>query len=314
MAEAVGVGGIPSHSGGAGWRRIRWPRPLLVLAHLLIRGAQRGYLLVAGRLLLLLGVLIALFIVFELFLTPLVAWRAQDALLSSFKQEIVTTTLDRPAVEPAEGSAVAVLEIPRIGLNQVVAEGTTPNDLKSGPGHLRAAPIPGEFGNSVIAGRRTTYGAPFGRLSVLAKGDTIRVITGQGLFTYVVRSVRHIVPGQSDPIMGTSDSRLTLITSDPAYLATGRLAVVATLKGLPTAVSQRPPRLVGDSDLGLAGDTLGLGLGMFWGELLLVVLFIGWRQRGRWPAAVIYLIAAPLALALIVLTFSTLDLLLPGTA
>lgn len=306
MAGAVGVGRAKQ------WRRAR-PHLTFVPARGLARGGERSSLLVAIKLLLLFGLIIVLFMAFELFLTPLAEGRAQEALLSSFKTAIVTTTLDRTTDAPAEGSPVAILAIPRLHVTQMVVEGTTPNDLKSGPGHLRAAPIPGEFGNTVIAGRRTTYGAPFAHLNVLATGDTISVVTGQGLFTYKVRSVSHVVPGQPDPIVGTADSRLTLITSDPAYLANGRLAVTATLQGRPIAVAQRPPVLVGNGELGLAGDSLGLALGIIWGELLIAVLWVGWRQRHRWPSAVIHLIGAPLVLTLLVLTFSSLDLLLPGT-
>jgi hypothetical protein len=89
--------------------------------------------------------------------------------------------------------------------------------------------------------------------------------------------------------------------------------VVATLHGKPIAVDQRAPQLVGSGDLGLAGDSLGLGLGIIWGELLLAGIWLTWRVLRRWPATVVYLIAAPILLALCVLTFSGFDLLLPGT-
>ena len=275
--------------------------------------ARRNWRLLAGRLLSTAGVLVALFIVFELALSGLEEQRAQAALLPSFQAALQTTILDRETATPAEGSPVALLQIPSAGVSQVVVEGTTPSDLKSGPGHLRGSPIPGEFGNAVIAGRRTTYGAPFGSLNTLRKGDTIKVATGQGLFTYTVSQVRHVSPGQPDPVVGTTDSRLTLITSDPAYLASGRLAVVAMLHGKPVAVARRAPALVGATDLGLTGDPLGLGLGIIWGELLLAGIWVAWRMLRRWPHAVVYLIAAPTLLALCVLTFSSFDLLLPGT-
>ena len=274
---------------------------------------ERIPLLWAGRALMALGAGLALFIAFELTLSGLIEQQAQQSLLSQFKTNIITTTLDRPATTPAEGSAVAILEIPRLGVQQVVVEGTTPADLKSGPGHLRGSPIPGEFGNSVIAGRRLTYGGPFGRLPSMRTGDAIRVTTGQGLFTYVVTSVGHVGEGQPDPVLGTSDSRLTLITSDPAFVASGRLVVKAKLQGRPAAVATRAPALVGSSELGLDGDSLGLGLGIIWGELLLAALWLAWRWRNRWPAVVVYLIATPVVLALAVLTFTSFDLLLPGT-
>ena len=301
-------------TGSVGTRRLRPALRVRLPAGLLARGAvKRGWLVIAGRALIALGVVLGLFMVFELFFTSMFEGQAQANLLSQFQTNIKTTTLDRPNTTPAIGSAVAVLFIPRLGVNEVVAEGSTVAGLKSGPGHVRASPIPGEFGNAVIVGHRTTYGAPFGRIGSLRKGDTVRVLTGQGVFTYVVKQTHTVKPGETDPVLGTSDSRLTLMTSDPPYLATGRLVVVAMLKGNPIAVASRAPALVGDSELGLSGDALGLALGILWGQVLILVTWVGWRQRHRWPQAVLYLLGVPLILALLVLAFTSFDMLLPGT-
>jgi sortase A len=55
----------------------------------------------------------------------------------------------------APGSPVAVLGIPGIGVrNMVVVEGTSPENLTLGPGHLRDTPLPGQAGVSEIFGRR----------------------------------------------------------------------------------------------------------------------------------------------------------------
>ena len=64
------------------------------------------------------------------------------------------------------GAPVAVLGIPGIGItDMVVVEGTSPEELMAGPGHLRNTPLPGQLGLSVIFGRRVTFGAPFARLA-----------------------------------------------------------------------------------------------------------------------------------------------------
>jgi sortase A len=277
------------------------------------RGTRPGLLQWLSPVLLAVGIFTALFVVYELAFTGLTEQSAQASLLNQFQQSITTTTVDAPGASPAEGSAVALLEIPRIHLSQVVLEGTTPSDLKDGPGHLRNTPMPGEAGNVVIAGRRTTYGAPFGSLDQLSIGDTINVDTGQGAVTYVVSRVGHVNPGNADPVVATTDNRLTLITADPAFIASGRLVVEATLQGNPLDISQRRAVPVGTADLGLAGDPLGLAFGLIWGELLALTLWLAWRHRHRWSPEVLYLLTAPVALVLTVLTFSTLDLLLPGT-
>ena len=54
-----------------------------------------------------------------------------------------------------------MLDIPAIGIaNMVVVEGTSPENLTLGPGHLRDTPLPGQAGISVVFGRRATFGAP----------------------------------------------------------------------------------------------------------------------------------------------------------
>jgi sortase A len=259
------------------------------------------------------GLFSALFVVYELTVTGLTEQSAQAGLLSQFQQSITTTNLDAPGASPTEGSPVALLRIPAINVSQVVVEGTTPSDLKTGPGHLMDTPLPGEAGNVVIAGRRTTYGGVFANLDQLASGDTVHIDSGQGTVTYVVSSVGHVSPGAADPVVATTDNRLTLITADPALVGSGRLVVVASLQGNPLDIAHRRPVLVGTADLGLTGDPLGLALGLIWAELLALSLFLAWRYRHRWSPEVLYLLTAPVVLILAVLTFSSLDLLLPGT-
>ena len=59
------------------------------------------------------------------------------------------------------GTPVALLEIPQIGLREVVLEGTTAGVLVSGPGHRRDSPLPGQAGTSVLFGRQAAFGGPF---------------------------------------------------------------------------------------------------------------------------------------------------------
>lgn len=297
--------------------------PLLrVVPWVASRPATAGQrLLYLSRALTALGVVVSAFLIFEFALTGLVHDHAQQDLLAGFKQAIQTTTLDASTTTPREGSPIALLSIPRIGLDEVVVEGTTPNDLKMGPGHLRTAPLPGEFGNAVIAARRTTYGAPFKDLRLMRPGDSIRVTTGQGVFDYLVSSVRSVSAGQAGPLTATLDDRLTLVTSDPAFMPSGRLVVVAKLgalagasdgKATPIAVPGRVPVSAGIGELGLAGDPLGLILALIFGQLLLAAVWLTSRLAKRWPLSLTLLLATPVVLALTVLFFSNLDRLLPG--
>jgi sortase A len=102
-------------------------------------------------------------------------------------------------------------------------------DLRKGPGHLPQSALPGEQGNVVISGHRTTYGAPFNRLDELADGDMLRMVTPAGTFDYRVTSRRIVAPTEVSVIAPTEDARLTLTTCHPKFSAKQRLIVVASL-------------------------------------------------------------------------------------
>ena len=92
-----------------------------------------------------------------------------------------------PLETPAEGEPVGFIEIPKIDLEaKSFVEGVSKADLRKGPGHYPGTPFPGNAGNAGIAGHRTTYGAPFNRIDELVPGDDIVVYTAQGRFIYEV--------------------------------------------------------------------------------------------------------------------------------
>ena len=259
------------------------------------------------------GVVLLAFVGFEFTLSALLYDRSQVALLDSFKGSIVATNLDDPTAPLAEGRPIAILSIPSIRLDEVVVEGTSPDDLKLGPGHLASTPLPGEFGNSVFAGRRSTYGAPFDRLNELTKGNLIIVTTGQGRFQYKVSQVGRAGLGEASPLQGTLDNRLTLITSDSEFYPTGRLVVIAMLQGQAASIATRPPAPVASSDTGLSGNLIGLVLGVVFGQLLGAAIWAAFRVGARLPLSVTLMFAVPVVLALGVLAFTSLDLALPAT-
>jgi sortase A len=246
---------------------------------------------------------------FEFGMSDLIALHAQENLLSVFRTEAQTTKLGAPSVSPTEGGPVAIMTIPRLGLKQLVVEGSSPTDLESGPGHLSVSPLPGEFGNSVLLGRRTTYGAPLRDINKLKAGDYILVTTGQGTFTYIVSAV-----GRVDPGSGTLDSRLTIVSSDPAYMYTGRLVVVAMLQGEPLDVPTRTLPPINASDLGLATDPVWFAPAFLLLQLLIGAVWLTVRlHRKYWPASVTYMFGGPVIVALTIATVMILDRALPGT-
>jgi sortase A len=144
-----------------------------------------------------------------------------------------TTTTAASAPLPAfnEGDALARIEIPSIGLDAKVVAGVEPDDLKKGPGHYPGTPMPGQFGNSAIAGHRTTYGQPFYRLDDVQVGDEIVLTTVQGRFVYRATGSEVVNPDASQ-VVATTDpgvATLTLTTCTPRYTASQRLVVHADL-------------------------------------------------------------------------------------
>ncbi len=87
-----------------------------------------------------------------------------------------------PEAAPQPGGAVGRIVIPKAEVDWIVVEGITPEDLRKGPGHIRGSAMPGQVGNTVISGHRTTNGAPFYNLDRLERGDTISVETSAPCF------------------------------------------------------------------------------------------------------------------------------------
>jgi sortase A len=266
-----------------------------------------------GTVLSITGVLVLFGLTFEFGISALEAQQSQENLLPLFKAAVQTTELGATTVNPPEGSPVALLSIPRLGLQRLVVEGSSPNDLKTGPGHLSVSPMPGEFGNAVVLGRRTTYGAPLHDLNQLRAKDQILETTGQGNFTYLVSDVSRAQAGDVGPLEGTLDSRLTLVTSDPPYIFNGRLVVVAMLQGEPLAVPKRNPPTITATDLGLASDPVWLAPAALLSQLLIGTVWLIGRMRRLWPGSVTYMFAGPVIAALTVATVMVLDRGLPGT-
>ena len=67
------------------------------------------------------------------------------------------------------GNAIGVVQIPRLGLNVVVAEGDAPQQLRSGPGHRFGTALPGDIGNAVIVGHRSGWGGPLASIGTSRK-------------------------------------------------------------------------------------------------------------------------------------------------
>ena len=82
--------------------------------------------------------------------------------------------LDAPADnEPEPQTFHGRLQIPAIEVDSPFLEGIRINTLDYGPGHWPGTAMPGELGNVVVAGHRTSHNADFRRLDELKPGDQV---------------------------------------------------------------------------------------------------------------------------------------------
>jgi len=192
------------------------------------------------------GSFVLYFLVYQLVGTNAVTSRGQDDLRNELQRDWTAPAAAAPKkADPkkavprrvAAGKALAVLDIPKIDLNnKVIVEGVGRDELRKGPGHVPSTVLPGQPGTFGVSGHRTTYGAPFYRLNELAKGDTITVVTREAIYTYSVTRTAIVRPTDTqvlDNVIGPDDkpkATITLTTCHPRYSARQRLIVFGDLK------------------------------------------------------------------------------------
>jgi sortase A len=264
--------------------------------------------LIAAGLLMASGLLIA-FAGYLFIGSSLAANRTQDVLYKQLQTDLAQATVPVSGVI-APGTPLGVVRVPAIGLDQVFVEGSSSDQTRFGPGLNTGSVLPGQTGSSILLGHRTTSGAAFAHLNQVLPGDRIEVVTGQGKFEFVVDLVR-----TSDaPATKVREvpSRLTLVTSDPAFVPNRNLTVSARLvgKALPASTGSTAP----PSDAPGHGTISHLVSLLLWSQLLLLVtVLVTWaalrsRQR-RW----LWIGAMPVLLTVLWMVFENLALLLPNT-
>ena len=240
------------------------------------------------------AVVLILFVAWQVWGTALLEHHSQSQLAVQFDRTGgASPSDDRPfgllagtrrVAGPPEGTVIARLRIPAIGVNQFVVEGTAPGDLEKGPGHYMGTATPGQAGNVALAGHRTTFGGPFNRLDALGPGDRITLTTTAGeTFVYTVSRLPRIVSSSNIAIFNDfGDDRLTLTSSNPKYSAADRLVDVAILDQPTSATS------AGAASAPVAGPPPGT---------LVDVQTTGWKLRRLGPAGGITALLLLLALA-----------------
>lgn len=257
-----------------------------------------------ARAALVLSCVVATSLVLELLLVSNLQQRAaQQRAFDAFRADLAAGTapvgpVDGEGRPLALGDPVAYVEIPAIGLRQVVGEGTTPAVLFDGPGHRRDTPLPGQVGTSMLLGRRAAFGGSFARLGELEAGDLVRVTTGQGEFEYRVLGVRE--DGDRAPAPpGRGEGRLILATAaGRAFLPSSVLRVDAELDGDPVsgpAPAVRPGSLPAGEQL-MGSDTGTLWALALWLQALVAATVLAVWSWHRWGRPQTWVVFTPLLL------------------
>ena len=113
-----------------------------------------------------------------------------------------------------ESGVFGRIEIPRLGISALIAEGTEPAQLKRAVGHISTTVFPGQPGNCALAGHRDSF---LRGLGGVRENDVIRIDTLQDTYTYVVEWGTVVGPRGVDVLDSTAAPSLTLVTCYPFH-------------------------------------------------------------------------------------------------
>ena len=184
---------------------------------------------ILGEILITAGVVLGLFVVWQLFYTDVQSGRTQSAALDELtfpeRPRVAAGTDTGETAQPeapalvelipdelkvyspngapvlgkqSEATTFGALHVPRWGYDYVkpISEGTSRARVLDalGIGHYSDTAMPGDVGNFSIAGHRTTYGKPFTDIQTLEKGDALVVQTDSAWYVYRVTSTEIVQP------------------------------------------------------------------------------------------------------------------------
>lgn len=222
------------------------------------RGAGTKIIGIFGELLITVGVLVLLFLGWQLWWNSIVLGNQQAGAATSLSDQwqnllptgapvVPTPTTSVPGstvpdygfppvlAAPAAAADFAILYVPRFGegYKRTISQGIDPGTVlnKGGAGHYPDSQMPGEVGNFAIAAHRDGWGSAFININELHLGDAIYVETQDGWYTYRFRGLEYVTPfgvGVIDPIpqvtgVTATDRLITLTSCNPLYIASERI-------------------------------------------------------------------------------------------
>jgi len=213
----------------------------------------------AGELLITAGLVLLLFVAYQLVWTNYEAHRAQsgvaDQIRDDWQRPPASPSPGEPTADPEVelGEGFAFMRIPRLGkkYSVPVVEGVSLGALARGIGHYPRTVMPGEVGNFAVAGHRATHGEPFAYLDKVGKGDAVIVETSTEWFVYRIDRTKIVEPTDVwviDPVPGHPDAEptkqlITLTTCNPRWASTQRLILFGHLVSRQDRADGPPPEL-----------------------------------------------------------------------
>lgn len=138
--------------------------------------------------------------------------RLESAIIQTQSQG--PTVASTPAASPAKlaKGVIGRIEIPRLKISAIIAEGVDTPTLKRAVGHIPSTRLPGEVGNVGLAAHRDGF---FRGLGEVRKKDLIRIVTPQGTYSYHVEWGEVMEPHRVDVLDSTKERWITLVTCYP---------------------------------------------------------------------------------------------------
>ncbi len=223
---------------------------------------------VLGELLVTAGVVLLLFVGWEIWWTNIDSGIKQEQALEEFFSDAPPVTapdaagapsaedFGDPAVLPQQDlvGTFGVVYIPRFGENysRPVSAGVGPDVLDNlGLGHYPGSGAPGEVGNFALAGHRQTHGQVLDQIHTLVPGDRVYVQTRDGYYTYVFRNTEIVLPDRADviaPVPTQPDAQpvdriLTMTSCNPRFGAQERIIAYSVLESWRPAGAGPPPEI-----------------------------------------------------------------------
>nr|WP_218847283.1 class E sortase [Psychromicrobium silvestre] len=230
------------------------------------KGVFRTIVQVFGELLITLGVVLMLFVGWELWWTNISADQTQQQAAQQFAQQlggpVTPSTTPKnygaPVVTKAPAADLDVfglVYIPRFGPNYAprpLVQGTNQQELDTlGLGHYPSTAMPGAVGNFAVAGHRQTHGAVLDNIHTLVPGDKIYVQTKDGYYTYVFRNTEIVLPTQTSvllPVPTLKNAKpqeriMTMTSCNPRFGAQERIIAYSVMESW-QPLSAGPPAAI----------------------------------------------------------------------